>query len=121
MAGADEAVFRNEKGNICETSTANIFLADSEKLVTPSPASGALPGITRKVVLELAGDSNIDISEREVSPRELQDSGEAFLTNSIMGIMPLVALNSKPIGRGRPGPVTGLLARKYRERLENLA
>jgi branched-chain amino acid aminotransferase len=114
-AGADEALFLNEKGLLAEASMSNIFLVDGGVLRTPGLENGILPGITRQMVLEMAPRLNIDCIEQGVKPEEIYHSGEAFLTNSLMEIMPLTGLDGKPIGMGSPGPVTGKLREEYRK------
>jgi branched-chain amino acid aminotransferase len=114
-AGADEAVLLNERGLVAEGSSTNIFLAGSEMLVTPSTESGALPGITREAVLELAQSMGIMPVVRQIELGELLRADEAFLTNSILEIMPLTRLDDKPIGPGKPGPVTQQLMSSYQE------
>ena len=111
-AGADEAILLNERGFLCEGSTSNIFLVSKGELITPDKESSCLPGITRQVVLELAHGLGIGISEREVQLEELLHAGEAFLSNSIMELMPLVEVNGQRIGRGK---VTERLMLVYRE------
>ncbi|MFC2049673.1 aminotransferase class IV [Chloroflexota bacterium] len=114
-AGADEALLLNERGFVAEGSTTNIFAAGGEMLVTPSAESGALPGITREAVLELAQSMGIMPEVRQVELEELLRAGEAFLTNSVLEIMPLTRLDDKPVGSGRPGPLTQRLMPAYRE------
>lgn len=114
-AGADEALFLNERGLLTESSTANIFLVSKGMLVTPSVESGVLPGITREAVLELAQRLGIEAIEREVKPKELVEADEAFLTNSIFEIMPLTWLGEKPIGSGKPGELSQRLMSAYKE------
>ena len=111
-AGADEAILLNERGFLCEGSTSNIFLVSSGKLITPDVESGCLPGITRQVVIELARGLGISISEREVKLEELLHADEAFLTNSIMELMPLAEVNNQRIGRGK---LTKRLIKAYKE------
>ena len=114
-AGADEALLLNEKGFVAEGSTTNIFTAGAGMLVTPSTESGALPGITREAVLELAQSMGIMPVVRQVEQGELLRADEAFLTNSILEIMPLTRLDDKPIGSGGPGPLTQRLMSAYKE------
>jgi len=97
-AGADEALLLNERGLLCEGSTSNIFLVSRGVLVTPDVDSGCLPGITRQAVLELAARMGTGIDQREVQPEELFRADEAFLTNSLLGLMPLRDIDGKPIG-----------------------
>ena len=113
--GYDEAILLNEQGQLAEGSTSNIFLVSQGKLVTPSLASGVLPGITREAVLEIARSLAIKIEEREVELKELTVAKEAFLTNSVMEIMPLTWFVDKPISTGKAGPVTISLMSAYKE------
>ena len=114
-AGCDEAIMLNELGYIAEGSTANIFLVSKGELSTPSLESGILPGITREAVLEIARDLNIKAVERQVELGELSRAEEAFVTNSIIEVMPLTWLNGEPIGTGKPGKLTRNLMAAYKE------
>jgi len=114
-AGCDEAILLNEQGFLAEGSTTNVFLANNGELVTPSLESGALPGITREVVLEIARASDIKTLERQVELRELIEAEEAFLTNSILELVPLTWFEGKPIGSGKPGKLTGKLMAAHRK------
>jgi len=119
-AGRDEALLLNERGDIAEGSISNVFFVASGGLVTPSLEAGILPGITRGVVMELAGDMNIDVTEEAVRPSDLKQFDEAFFTNSVMEIMPLVEVRDGAgevitVGSGKPGAVTRRLITAYRE------
>lgn len=114
-AGVDEVVLLNEKGFVAEGSSTNIFLVSRQKLISPSVESGALPGITREAVLELAKSKGIMTVVKQVELGELLTAAEAFLTNSILEIMPLTRLDNKPIGSGKPGPITQQLMSSYKE------
>jgi branched-chain amino acid aminotransferase len=114
-AGADEALILNETGFVAEGSTSNVFLVSGETLVTPSTESGALPGITRETILELAQSIGVMPVVRQIELEELLRSDEAFLTNSIIEIMPLTRLADKPIGSGKPGPLTQRLMSAYKK------
>ncbi|MBE0430724.1 MAG: aminotransferase class IV [Dehalococcoidia bacterium] len=113
-AGCDEAILLNEQGYLAEASMANIFLVRGGELITPSVESGILPGIAREAVLEMAQTLNIRTSERQVQPGELAEAEEAFLTNSILELMPLTRFEGKPVSTGRPGPLTQKLMAAYR-------
>ena len=117
-AGCDEAILLNERGYLAEGSTSNIFLVSNGKLITPSLKSGILSGITREVVLEIARLSNIKTLERRVELKELIEAEEAFMTNSIMELMPLTWFEGKPIGSGRPGQLTKELLTAYRKTVD---
>jgi branched-chain amino acid aminotransferase len=114
-AGYDEAIFLNEQGYLAEGSTTNVFLVSRGELITPCFESGVLPGITRDAVLEIARTLNIKGTERWVEPNELIEAQEAFLTNSILELMPLVSVEGRPIGTGKPGKLTGDLLFAYRK------
>jgi branched-chain amino acid aminotransferase len=114
-AGCDEAIFLNEQGYLAEGSSTNIFLVSNGELITPCFESGVLPGITRDAVLEIARTSNIKATERWVQLNELIEAQEAFVTNSILELMPLVSVEGRPIGSGKPGKLTEDLLFAYRK------
>jgi len=121
--GMDEALLLNERGTIAEGSISNVFFVTHGELVTPTVASGILPGITREAVLELATNWKIKAVEAEIKGDDLRRFDEAFLTNSVLEIMPLVAIGDKAgniysIGSGRPGEITRRLMAAYRELVE---
>jgi len=123
-AGLDESLLLNECGSITEGSISNVFFVTSQSaLVTPHLESGILPGITREVVMELAGMLGIDVTEDDIKLEDLERFDEAFLTNSVMEIMPLVEVRDSAgkimtIGSGRPGKLTRRLMAAYREMVE---
>jgi len=114
-AGVDDALCLNEKGLLAEASMSNIFLVNDGILRTPTEDSGILSGITREVVLELASQLGISTFEQDIRLDELSQTQEAFLTNSLIEIMPLTEIDGKPVGSGRPGPVTQRLMADYRK------
>jgi len=114
-AGCDEAILLNEQGYLAEGSTTNVFLARNGELITPSLESGVLPGITREAVLEIAQAANIKTIERQVELKELIEAEEAFITNSILELMPLTCFDAKPLGTGKPGQLTKELLAAYRK------
>ena len=117
-AGADEAIFLNDRGFLAEASTANIFLVVRGVLFTPSLDSGILPGITRQAVLDLAPSLGIAAKEQETRLKDLFEAEEAFLTNSLLEIMPLTGVEERPIGQRKPGPVTRRLMAAYSKLVE---
>ncbi|MBT9171675.1 MAG: Branched-chain-amino-acid aminotransferase [Syntrophomonadaceae bacterium] len=116
-AGADEALLLNTAGNLCEAAAANLFLVCDGKVLTPPVADGALPGIIRAKILALCPQASFPGLEHSLSPAILQETDEAFLTNSLLGVMPLVSVDGSPVGDGRPGPVTRHLAAIYEKAL----
>ena len=105
--GATDGIVLNRRGDVCEATTANVFLVRGGQVETPSLASGCLAGITRDRVLRLSGGA-----EREIPATALYEADELFLTSSTREIQPLVGLDGKDIGDGAPGPVTQTLARE---------
>jgi branched-chain amino acid aminotransferase group I len=114
-AGVDEAVCLNERGMVAEASMSNVFMVADGVLRTPGLDSGILPGITREAVLELAAGAGLATREDDITPEGLSAAHEAFLTNSVMEVMPLTEVDGRPIGSGEPGPVTQRLMAGYRE------
>ena len=108
--GADDALLLNTNGDVACASAANLFLLLDGALVTPSAASGALPGTLRGLVAaELAPRAGLEVVERAVRPEELRAAEEAFLTNALIGIAPLTEVDGLPIGTGRPGSISAEL------------
>lgn len=104
--GADEALLLNSSGWLACGASSNLFLLSAGTLITPSLECGVLDGVTRRTVLELAGRLGLGCLQRPLASSELEGAQEAFLTNSALGIMPLVAVDGLPIGSGTPGPTT---------------
>lgn len=114
-AGFDEAIMLNNHGTVAEATVCNVFVVRKGRLLTPTIECGALPGVTRAAVLDLARESGIDATETDLTLDGLRTSDEAFLTNSVMGVMPLTRLEGVPIGDGGLGRLTEQLSRRYRE------
>jgi branched-chain amino acid aminotransferase len=104
-AGGDEALVLNTRGRVVGGSASNLFLVSGETLLTPSPADGALPGITREAVIEIAAAEGIPVREEAPAPDELARAGEIFLTSSLRGLAPVVSVAEEAIGEGEPGAV----------------
>lgn len=117
--GFDEAIILNNRGNITEASRSNIFLVKNKEVFTPRLECGCLNGITRRVIFDLAKKHNVKIYEGRFSLWDLYEADEAFLTNSLMGIMPLTRLEKNPIAEGRPGNLTKFFIKKYNSLLKN--
>jgi len=120
--GLDEAILLNEGGYVTEGSTSNVFFIKSSGLVTPPLESGILPGITRALVIEIAGMLGISVMEDNITPADIHHFDEAFLTNSTMEIMPLISTIGRDgketiIGSGEAGVITQQLISAYKERV----
>ena len=113
-AGFDEGLRGTAAGQIVGGSRANLFLVAGGRLVTPAVGTGCLPGITRAVVLaELAEEVGLPAGEAPIGPAELDRAEEAFLTNSLWGILPLARLGDRALASAAPGSVTRSLVCSY--------
>ena len=112
-AGADEALFLDTEAHCCEAAASNLFIWTGRALVTPPLSCGALPGITRATVVDLAGSLAMPAAERAFDLTELMNAAEAFLTSSPRGVAPLVRVGARSIGRGTPGERTRRISRAY--------
>ncbi len=112
-AGADDA-WMVESGKVTEGSSSNAYILTREgTLVTRSLGHEILAGITREAVLRLARTSSLQIEERPFSLAEAEEAAEAFITSATTFVMPVVSIDGKPVGDGRPGPVTRQLRELY--------
>lgn len=114
-SGCNEGIVVNTDGFITECTVSNIFMVHGDRLETPSRETGLLPGITREAVLELAPHLRLQVEEGTFTPDHLLSADEAFVTNSLIEIMPLVNVDGRAVGRGTPGPVTNKLLHAYRQ------
>ena len=123
-SGLDESLLLNENGCLTEGSISNIFVVSADsKIITPPSGSGILHGITRAVAMELAVSNSINVIEKNVKTAELVQFQEAFLTNSVMEIMPLVQVMENTgdvitIGSGKPGSLTKKMMSAYSKLVE---
>ncbi len=108
-AGADEGIFLNTAGFLAEGCVSNLFWVRDDALFTSAVACGLVPGIVRQAVLSLAEAAGIGVFEGKYNAPSLFESDEAFLTNTLMGIMPLTMVDGRRIGDGSPGAVTRFL------------
>ena len=96
-AGADDAIMLDERGFVAETSSTNIFLVKNGKIITPPPSTGALPGVTRNFVMELAKRLGYLVEERDVTPFELLTADEVFMTGTGAEIVPVTRIAGRII------------------------
>ncbi len=113
-AGADEAIFLTIDGHLSEATTANLFILRGDELSTPAVACAILPGTTRSWILGWAATAGLRPTEGWLTTRDLAEADEAFLSSSVAGILPVTRFEGRPIGAGRPGPLT-FRAREARE------
>jgi branched-chain amino acid aminotransferase len=116
QAGCVEALMLNAKGEIAECTGDNIFLVKRGKLLTPPIDAGILEGITRDAVIELAQEAGLEVKQIPLTKHDVYIADEIFLTGSAAEIIPVVDVDSRTIGNGKPGPVTKDLKARF-ERL----
>jgi branched-subunit amino acid aminotransferase/4-amino-4-deoxychorismate lyase len=116
---ADEGIYVGSDGIMREGTTSSLFLVRDGSLYTV-PTVGILPGVTRRIVLDLAFRAGIRIVERPLRAQDLFESEESFLTSSLQEIVPLVRVDNRPIGNGKPGPVTRRLQRLYQAHVREM-
>ncbi len=120
QAGAADALMLNPTGQLTECTTSNFFFVRDQRLMTPSLNCGILLGITREVVLRLARENGVLVEEGEWPPDVLQNAEEAFITGTVKMVMPVTSLDGRPIGSGKPGPITKMMMRLYQDVLKSL-
>ena len=112
-AGYDEAILLNHHGFVCEGSGENIYVVRDGKIATPGDTAAILDGITRRSIVQIAGDLGYEIVEREVARAELYLADEVFLTGTAAEVVPVREIDDHTIGGAEPGPITRELQRVY--------
>jgi branched-chain amino acid aminotransferase len=105
-AGTPEAIMLNHEGLVAECTGDNIFIYRNCKLETPPTSAGILDGVTRQAVIELAGKHNIEVVEKNLVRYDLYVASECFLTGTAAEVIAVTSIDGRPIGDGKPGPVT---------------
>jgi branched-chain amino acid aminotransferase len=113
-AGCEEAIMLNSEGFVAECTGDNLFIVSEGRLLTPPLWAGALYGITRRVVMDLATEAGMEVRETNLTRHELFNADECFLTGTAAEIVALVKIDGRVIGNGKPGPVTAKLEAQYR-------
>jgi branched-chain amino acid aminotransferase len=114
QANAAEALMLNEQGYIAECTADNVFIIKGGRLFTPPVTAGSLRGITRAAVLDLAVEIGVPVSEPELTRYDVFTADECFLTGTAAELVPVVRVDSRVIGSGKPGPVTLRLLERFR-------
>jgi branched-chain amino acid aminotransferase len=112
--GCEEAVMLNAEGFVAECTGDNLFIVKNGELFTPPLSAGALYGITRQTVIELAEAAGLKVSEPNLARYDLFNADECFLTGTGAEIVPVVKIDGRVIGSGRPGALTRKLVEDYR-------
>jgi branched-chain amino acid aminotransferase len=115
LAGADEALMLNDVGNVAECTADNVFIVKHGHISTPPITAGALCGITRSVVFEIAAELGIKTSQTDITRHDVFIADECFLTGTAAEIIPVVKADGRPIGNGKPGPITVRMIARFRE------
>jgi branched-chain amino acid aminotransferase len=114
-AGVMECLMLNPQGYVAEASGDNVFVVKGRRLMTPPSWCGALEGITREKVMKLAEEMGLEVSERVLTRYEIWTADEVFLTGTAAEVIAVIELDKRPIGNGKPGPVTNRLIEAYRK------
>ena len=118
--GAEEALMRNYRGELSECSQSNFFLVRRGVALTPKSEAGLLEGLTREFLFEVGRDAGIDVRDETLFPADLETADEAFITSTTRELSPVVRVDDRTIGAGRPGPVFKALLAAYRKRAHEM-
>src|SRR6266566_491986 len=114
IAGCEEAIMLNSEGFVSECTGDNIFIVQEGRLLTPPLSAGALYGITRRTVIEMAMEAAISVAEPNLTRYDLFNAEECFLTGTGAELIPVVKIDGRVIGKGKPGAITRRLVEQYR-------
>jgi len=117
QSGSLEAIMLNEQGYIAEATADNVFVVHKGEILTPSASAGALKGITRASIIEIARDLGIPEREANLTRYDVWCADECFLTGSGAEVIPVVKLDGRVIGAGTPGPITQRVLAEFRRRV----
>jgi branched-chain amino acid aminotransferase len=112
-AGHDEILLVDEYGQVAETPTANVFMVDRNGALLTPPVNRVLLGVTRSTVLELARASGLVVREVPITPDELLEASEVFLTGTTAGVWPVTSVDGQSIGAAEIGPVAKMLLERF--------
>ena len=117
QAGALEAIMLNAQGYVAECTADNIFVVQKGEIITPAASAGALKGITRATVFDIAKELGIPMREADLTRYDVWCADECFLTGTGAEVIPVVKLDGRVIGAGKPGPVTARVLVSFRKRV----
>ena len=115
--GALEAIMLNDQGFVAECTADNIFIVHKGEIITPAASQGALKGVTRSTIFDIARDLGVPIREADLTRYDIWVADECFLTGTGAEVVPTVKLDGREIGDGRPGPVTKRILDAFRARV----
>jgi branched-subunit amino acid aminotransferase/4-amino-4-deoxychorismate lyase len=113
LGGFEETIFSNTSGFLAEASVSNIFFVKKGVVFTPAVSCGIIPGIVRKIIFEISAESGIKIKEGKYSPSELKKSREVFITNTLIGVLPVTEIDNVKINDGKTGVLTKFFLKKF--------
>jgi branched-chain amino acid aminotransferase len=114
QGGAEEALMCNYRGEIAECSQSNFFLVRDGIALTPKSEAGLLEGITRAFLFEIGREAGVEVQEATLYPQDLDTAQEAFISSTTRELSPVVRIDERVIGAGKPGPITLQLLKTYR-------
>ena len=114
IGGCEEAIMLNPEGNVAECTGDNVFVVNGGRVSTPPLSAGALRGITRGVVMDLACEAGLEVDEPNLARYVLYNANECFITGTAAEIVPIVKIDGRVVGNGRPGKVSRMLIGNYR-------
>ena len=117
QAGALEAIMLNQQGYVAECTADNIFIIQKGTIITPAASAGALKGITRGSIFDIARELSIPIREADMTRYDVWCADECFLTGTGAEVIPVVKLDGRVIGTGKPGPITASVLKSFRRRV----
>ena len=120
-AGADDSWLVDEQGLVTEGTSNNAYIVKGNRIITRALGSDILHGITRAAVLRFAAEAQFEVEERAFTPAEAQGADEAFSTAASIFVMPVVEVDGKPVGTGKPGPVATRLREIYLDEMRKAA
>lgn len=118
-AGAKEGLMLNEQGYVAECTGDNVFVVKKGEVITPPVSDGSLDGITRQVIFELCSELGISIREMSMARYDIYTADESFLTGTAAETIPMVKLDEREIGDGKPGPISLRLIEAYRQKVRS--
>ena len=118
-AGAKEGLMLNEQGYVAECTGDNVFVVKKGEVITPPVSDGSLDGITRQVIFELCSELGISIREMSMARYDIYTADESFLTGTAAETIPMVKLDEREIGDGKPGPISLRLIEAYRQKVQS--
>jgi branched-chain amino acid aminotransferase len=119
-SGAEEGLMCNYRGELTECSQSNFFLVRDGAALTPASDAGLLEGVTRAFLFELGREIGIDVREETLYPKDLETADEMFITSTTRELSPVVNVDGRAIGSGKPGPITKKLTALYQQRAGEL-